>query len=222
MKRFGYILMLTVILASCNDRGSQASFRMVARGFILKESQDCQESSISYFEHKISGGQVKFIRNQGVFAFNLDKSDMGDYLFQIPEGHYTLEVTCPAASIYGQSYGSYLTDPFQVTVSELTDTLFIDVESNCSLLLVEDEFLQLEEGAHIIERHSYSEGYFTSYPMSYDSLSGFYYAYFTPDPMLSDPSAYLWFYGKNQDVVEGGYSTTDFETGYQYCISVFE
>ena len=44
----------------------------------------------------------------------------------------------------------------------------------------------------------------------------------TSSPVISDPSAYLWFYGKNQDVVEGGYSTTDFESGYQYCISVFE
>lgn len=215
-------MVLALILASCNDKTGQASFRMVARGFMLDVSTDCNGSHDSFFEHKISGGHVKFIGKQEVFSFNLDRSDMGDFLFQIPEGDYFLEVNCPVASLYGQSFGSYVTDPFQLTVSELTDTLFIDVKSSCSLLLVEDKHLQLEDGAYIIKRHSYSEAYLTYFPMSYDSLSGYYYAYFTPDSMRSDQSAYLWLYGKNQDVDKGGYSTVDFETGYQYCISVFE
>ena len=58
--------------------------------------------------------------------------------------------------------------------------------------------------------------------MARDSTSGLYYAYFTPDPVPADPSAFLWFYGERPALEEGGMPTTRFETGYQYFLKILE
>ena len=73
-----------------------------------------------------------------------------------------------------------------------------------------------------MERHSYAYGYFIAYPMTRDTTSGLYYAYFTPDTVPNDPTAFLWFYGGMPGKEKGGMSTTGFKPGYRYFISVLE
>jgi len=87
---------------------------------------------------------------------------------------------------------------------------------------VDDRKQQLEEGIHMIKRHSYSNGYFTSFPLAKDEWSGLYYAYFTPDPIVSDPSAFLWFYDGRPGLASGGLSTCDFSIGYLYYIRILD
>ena len=101
-------------------------------------------------------------------------------------------------------------------------TLRIRAEANCTLILVSDESGQLKEAPHILERRSNSSGYIQLHPLAQDTATNFYYAYFRPDPVPDDPSAFLWLYGRDQDFQEGGLSTTRFKLGYQYFISILE
>jgi hypothetical protein len=60
------------------------------------------------------------------------------------------------------------------------------------------------------------------YPLVRDTITGLYYAYFTPDTSDSDPSAFLWFHGLEDAAAGEGLSTAGFDIGYQYLITVLE
>ena len=222
MRWIGWILLLVPVVLSCEKERSEVSFRVKMDGFGMKSDPDFPVPEHAAFKHRYSAGLISFAQGQESQTFYVEEGKMEEYLFQLPPGEYILNMDVPAASIFGQSAGSFRVEPNTITITKQTDTLTIHGEANCSLILVNDELEQLDEAPSIIERHSYGLGYFKSYPMFRDSTSGLYYAYFTPDSVPDDPSAFLWFYGKKPGVEEGGLSTTRFEMGYQYFISILE
>lgn len=209
------------------EKVADVSFVIKTEGFALENAlpgNALPEKAGSYppFKHKILGGVVNFSGEAGSYRFDLRDSDLEAFSFALPPGQYQLEFSMLPASIYGQDYGSFSSDPFLVNIRESTDTLSIRVEANCALFLVDDSRQQLNQGAHMIKRHSYSDGYFTSHPLVKDESSGLYYTYFNPDPNLADPSAFLWFYNGRPGVAEGGLSTCGYKTGYQYYIKILD
>lgn len=222
MRKIAIILLLIMTLPACKEEVTEVSFRVKAKGFTLQDAILGPEDAFPQFSHTVSGGLFTFTNGNKVFRFDLEDSFCEDYEFALPEGEYLLEIENPDASIYGQPAGSFTAEPGLVTITGMTDTIVITVEANCSMILVKDEHGHLEEGPYLIERHSYAYGYFKSYPFLKDSLTGLYYTYFTPDPEVSEPSAFLWFYGGKQGEEEGGLPTTGFEIGYQYLITVLE
>jgi hypothetical protein len=193
MRWIGCVLLLGLVLQSCEEKVSEVVFRVKMNGFTLNVDPDLPEPDHVEFTHKYSGGQIFFTSGEQSYSFDVGDIRIEDYPFKLPPGEYILESDIPVASLYGQPSGSFSVTPASVTITELTDTLTIYVEADCSLILVKDKAGQLDEGPFIIERHSYAHGYFKSYPMVRDSMSGLYYAYFTPDPVPDDPSAFLWF-----------------------------
>ncbi len=222
MRWIGCILLLVLVLQACEQEKSEVSFRVKLDGFAMKSDPDLPEPDHGEFKHKYSTGQISFTSGQQSHKFDIGEVKIEDFLFNLPPGEYILDMDIPAASLYGQSAGSFQVAPETVTISGLTDTITIHAEANCSLILVSDELEQLDEGPFVIERHSYSGGNFKAYPMARDSTSGLYFAYFTPDPVLADPSAFFWFYGEEPGVEEGGLSTSRFEVGYHYFFSILE
>jgi hypothetical protein len=210
------------VLQSCEKEKPEVSFRVKLEGFAMKADPGFPVPEHSAFDHTYSGGLISFTRGQQYHAFYVHEGEMEDFLFNLPPGEYVLEADIPAASLYGQATGSFRVDPFTINIDQLTDTITIPVEANCSLIFISDELEQLDEGPFIIERHSYSPGYFKSHTLERDSTSGLYYAYFTPDPAMDDPSAFLWFYGEKPGLEEGGMATTRFEKGYQYFLNILE
>lgn len=198
------------------------SFVIKTEGFALENALPEQDLSYPPFKHKILGGVVTFSGDQGTYRFDLRDANLETSTFAVPPGQYQLEFSMLPASVYGQDHGSFFHDPEMITISESTDTIYIAVEANCALFLVDDSKQQLNQGVHMIKRHSYSDGYFTSHPLVQDELSGLYYTYFTPDPKLADPSAFLWFYNGRPGEAEGGLSTCGFKSGYQYYIKVLD
>lgn len=222
MRWIGYILLLLLVFQSCEKEKSQVSFRVKVDGFSMKGDPNFPLPEYLAFNHRYSSGLISFTQDQQNHSFFVGEGEMENYLFKLPPGEYILDAKIPAASLYGQTTGSFLVASETVTITELTDTLVIGVDANCSLILVNDELQQLNEGPFIIERHSYTQSSFKSYPMARDSASGWYYAYFTPDPVLDDPSAFLWFYSGKPGMEEGGLSTTRFQMGHQYFINILE
>jgi hypothetical protein len=221
MRWVGLILLL-MGLQSCEEEKSYVIFNVKMDGFEMKGDPDFPEPDHTVFNHKYSAGLISFTGGGQSHKFYINDGKMEDYQIKLPTGEYKLGANVPAASLYGQPTGSYEVVPATVSITELTDTLTIRVEANCSLILVNDEQEQLDEGPFFIERHSYSSGSFKSYPMAWDSTSGLYYTYFTPDPVPDDPSAFIWFYNEWPGVERGGLSTTRFEVGYQYFIIILE
>jgi hypothetical protein len=191
-------------------------------GFIMEGDPDNAGMDHPAFSHKYSGGLFSFSQGQDRYDFEFGEGKLEEHLFRIPAGTYLLDAKIREASLYGQAGGSFLVKTGTVFITELTDTLAIEVEANCSLVLVSDELEQLDEGPFIIERHSYTSEFFKSYPMNRDPATGLYYSYFTPDPVQADPSAFLWFYSRDPGPEAGGLSTTRFEQGYQYFFKILE
>ena len=162
---------------------SYVDFFVQTEGFTLEDAFLDQDAVAPAFDHYILGGVVTFSGDQGSYRFDLRNADLEKYSFSIPQGTYLLEFSMPPASLYGQQFASFIYEPAEVVVNENTDTIRITVEANCALFLVDDSRQQLDQGVHMIKRYSYSEGYFTSYPLALDELTGLYYAYFTPDPV---------------------------------------
>jgi hypothetical protein len=222
MRWIGSILFLLLVLGSCKEENPEIIFRVKMEGATMKCDPGFTQPENATFKHRYSAGLISFVRGHQSHTFYIEENKIEDYLFRLPPGEYVLDAEIPAASLYGQATGSFVLAPDTATITELTDTITIRAEASCSLILVSDELEQLEEGPFIIERHSYSQGNFKSYPLARDSTSGLYYAYFTPDPVPTDPSAFLWFYGGRPGVEEGGLSTARFKVGYQYFISILE
>lgn len=226
MKSFIHILFFALALSSCKkEEAIEVSFFIKTQGFILENSSALDVGDFATFSHRLSGGIVTFTGDRDSYKFDLQGAGIEEYTFKLPVGLYQLDIRNPEASIYGQEDASFLTETSEIEIEVESDTLFIQVEANCCLVLVQDEGGQLEQGAFLIERHSYSDGYFTSYPMSVDTETGLYFAYFTPDPESSDPTAFLWFFEGlpgESDESEGGMPTHGFEKGYQYNINILE
>jgi hypothetical protein len=201
---------------------SEVTFRVKVDGFTMKGDPEFMQAGHAEFKHKYSAARVSFNLDQQIYTFNVEEGKMEEYKFELPPGEYIVDAEIPEASLYGQAAGSFRIVRDTISITELTDTVIIYAEANCSLIMISDELNHLGEGPFIIEKHSYQDGYFKSYPLAMDSASGMYYAYFTPDPSFEDPSAFLWFYGEKPGVEKGGMSTSRFEVGYQYYISILE
>jgi len=222
MKKAGIILLLAMALWSCEEEIPEVSIRIETEGFILQEAFIDNADVFPFFSHRVSGGRVTFSNNHNTYEFHTGVIGIEEYLFQLPIGEYQLTFNIPQASLYGQEGGSFVANTGKVFIDELTEKISVDVEANCSMFLVYDELSQLDKGIFMIERHSFAHGYFWSYPLFTDSVSGAYYTYFTPDTVSSDPSAFLWFFEGRQGIEEGGLATKDFEIGYQYNIQILD
>ncbi len=192
-------------------------FEVTAHGLAIYDYQRCYYLSNG---KKISG--KKLHQQNDTIKIGDTQFKILNFQFSLPAGQYLLEFSMLPASLYGQQFASFSYEPVEVSVKESIDTITIPVEADCALFLVDDSMHQLDNGVHMIKRHSYSEGYFTSYPLEKDESTGLYYAYFNPDPISSDPSAFLWFYNGRPDTAEGGLSTCDLEPGYQYYIKILD
>lgn len=217
-----YMVLLVLVLPSCQEEAKEVSFRIKTEGFHLDVISAGPSDYPVKFNHRKSGGKVTFSGSDNLYKFNTGEEGIEDYLFRLPEGQYLMELGIPMASLYGQEAGSFISDPQTVTISEATDTIVVDAASNCAMFLVEDGSEQLDQGIFLIEWHSHADGYYRSYPLNWDSLTGRYYAYFTPDTVPYDPSAFLWFYSNDQFNLETALSTSGFMTGHQYQISILE
>ncbi|MCP4311937.1 MAG: hypothetical protein GY790_11795 [Bacteroidetes bacterium] len=222
MKKTGILLLLTLTLWSCEEEIPEVSFRIETEGFILQEAYIDNSDVFPSFSHRLSSGRLTFSNNHDTYKFNTGRTGIEEYLFQVPVGEYQLTFTIPQASLYGQEGGSFVASPRNVIINEQTDTILVQVEANCSMFMVYDQLNQLDQGVFMIERHAFAHGFFWSYPLLSDSLSGAYYTYFTPDSVPSNPSAFLWFYEGTQGIEEGGMATMDFEIGYQYNINILD
>ncbi len=208
-------------MSSCKDEVKDVSFRMKVEGLDLAADPD-PDGAFENFNHVIYGGVITFEGNQQNYIFDLRGIVIEDFTFQLPTGEYMVKAGNSPASIYGQESAAFRSLPFSVRIDEKTDTIYVEIEADCALVLVRDEHLQLEFGAYIIERHSYAHGFFKSYPLTADDKTGLYYAYFRPDTLPSDPSAFIWFYDGVPGPSEGGIPTFDMQIGHQYHIGVLE
>ena len=222
MRRVGLFFLVIMTLSSCEEEVPEVSFRIETEGFFLDEALLDTPDQFPSFSHRMSGGTVTFADNNNTYEFKTGSTGIEEYLFRLPVGEYQIEFSIPPASLYGQEGGSFISHPKEVVITELTETISVRVEASCAMFLVYDESNQLDEGIYMIERHSFAYGYFWSYPLFPDSLSGSYFAYFTPDTAASDSSAFLWFYGGTPGVEEGGLSTIGLEIGYQYNIRILD
>ena len=222
MKKTGILLLVVLTLWSCGKEVLEVSFRIETEGFILQETVMDRSENFPSFSHKVSGGFVTFSNNQTTKEFNTGRTGIEAYLFRLPIGDYQITINIPQASLYGQEGGSFVANPGKVIINEQTETIPVQVEANCSMFLVYDELNQLDKGVFMIERHAFADGFFWSYPLYRDSLSGAHYTYFIPDTDSSDPSAFLWFYEGKQGMEEGGLTTKNLEIGYQYNIKILD
>lgn len=212
---------MVISLYGC-EKVPEVSFVIKTEGFSMENGPGLKGEDIPAFTQHILGGVVRFSGEQGDYRFDLREQNLETHVFTLPVGRYELNFNMSPASAYGQDYASFIPLTEYIQVSSASDTIRISVEANCSLFLVDDRKNQLEHGAFMIRRHSYSEGYFSSHPLRLDESSGLLYTYFTPDPNPADPSAFLWFYQGRQGNEEGGLSTGNLELGKQYYIKILD
>ena len=221
MRKLLYLLIGLMSILSCEKEPPEFEFRIKSTGFFLEDAFLYPGDSFPSFSHKLSGGNVSFIGENSTYEFRTGRISVEEFPFSLPAGRYQIEFQVPEASKYGQKGGSFLAEPTSITVSEVMDQeITVPVLSNCALFLVDDERNQLDKGIYMIQR--YGSGYFESYPLTLDTISGMHYAYFTPDTPNSNTSAFLWFYEGKPGIASGGLSTLDFENGYQYLIEVLD
>ena len=211
-----------MVLASCEGEISKVTFRMEMRGFSLEQSDTFPSGAAKDFTHRLSGGTVIFRNGIDEYKFETGKSRIDEYLFSLPVGDYEVEFFISPASIYGQSQASFISETLAISVDSYTEKVVLDISANCALMLISDTHGHLDNGAHFIERHEINEGYFRAYPLSLDTATGLFYAYFTPDPDPLDPTAFIWLFPLSSDPERIGISTTGFEIGVQYWLNVLE
>lgn len=223
MRKLIYFLIGLMFFTSCEKDIPEIGFRIKSTGFFLEDGGVYPGDSMPSFSHKLSGGIVSFSSGQKSYDFRTGKISIEDFLFELPVGRYHMEFRIPEASLYGQQGGSFQAEPSEIIVSETMEPeIDVKVQANCALILVRDELQQLDHGISLIERFASGEGYFRSYPLTLDTVSGLYYAYFTPDTASTNPSAYLWLYKGKPGIETGGLTTSYFEKGYQYLIKVLD
>jgi len=223
MRKFIYFLIGLIAIISCEKEIPEIGFRIKSDGFFLEDGDLLPGDKIPEFSHKLSGGIVSFNSKKKSFDFRTGRISIENFLFELPPGTYEVEFRIPEASLYGQKGGSFVASPCSIEVTESMDPeITVNVSSNCALLLVQEEENQLDNGAYMIRRYPSGDDYISSYPLSMDTLSGLYYAYFAPDTTSSFPSAFLWFYDDKPGIESGGLHTSSFEKGYQYLIKVLD
>lgn len=223
MRKPHLFLIGLMFFTSCEKEIPEFEFRIKSTGFFLEDGGLDAGDGMPSFSHKLAGGIVSFSSDQNSFDFRTGKISIEDYPFELPAGRYHMEFRIPEASLYGQKGGSFQAVASEIIVSETMEPeILIDVAADCSLLLVRDELQQLDHGISFIEKFASGEGYFRSFPLTLDTVTGLYYAYFTPDTASSNPSAYLWLYEGKPGIESGGLSTSYFEKGYQYMINVLD
>ena len=221
MRKAIYFLIGLVSILSCEKEIPEFEFRIKSTGFFLEDALLHPGDSFPSFTHKLSGGNVSFIGENSSYEFRTGRISLEEFPFSLPAGKYQVEFQVPEASNYGQKGGSFLAEPTSITVTEVMDQeITISVHANCALFLVDDERNQLDQGIYMIQR--YPSGYFDSYPLTLDTISGMFYTYFTPDIPNTNTSAFLWFYEGKPGIASGGLSTLEFENGYQYLIEVLD
>ena len=217
-----FFLLVMLIFTSCEKDVPTVSFRIEPLGFSLDESVVDTNGQTVSFSHRHAGGYITFSDGHYTYEFNSRRIHTDDFVFNLPVGEYLMECSIEAASIYGQSGGSFTAAPQYIVITDTTKVIHPVVEANCSMFLVEDSNGQLNEAPSMIERFAYGEGFFVSYPLTMDTISGLYYAYFTPDPQAENPSAFLWFYQGKPGIESGGLSTVKLSTGKIYRIKIIE
>lgn len=196
------------------------SFSFRVTGFEFSQAFTESSGEFSAFTHRMAGGElICFGRDQN-YSFPFASDSLESTVFELPAGDYLLSFRMDAASLYGQSRGTFFMPDLEVSIRKESTEIQINVEPDCALVLVKDAFQKLDQGAYMIEKHSYADGFFTSYPLAKDSLSGLYYVYFTPDTVRDDPSAFLWFYEGVPGEEEGGLPTVNMERGTRYDIEI--
>lgn len=222
MKKVVIFLLVMLAWTSCEKDVVTVSFRIEPVGFSLDESvMDTNGQDVS-FSHRHAGGYITFSNAQRTYEFTSRRTNTDDLIFNLPVGEYLMECSIEPASIYGQSGGSFSAPPQYIVISDTTEVIHPEVEANCSLFLVDDPDGQLNEAPSMLERFASGEGFFLSYPLTLDTITGLYYAYFTPDPQPENPSAFLWFYKGKPGVESGGLSTVKLSTGKIYRIRIIE
>lgn len=217
----GKYLMAFFLLAlvSCGEEEvPDIAFHIRLGGFAMEQAEPGEWPA---FTHRLDGGVVYFVTEDNYFEIDARKG-IQDREFEVPAGDYGLVIKVSEASLYGQELAAFNILTHRVTIGPDTDTIEVEVEPACALVRVSDPRNSLSEEPYMIERHSYANGFFFSYPLTFDSLSGDYYAYFTPDPELEDPSAFLWFYEGMPGPEEGGIPTTGMEIGKQYRVNILQ
>lgn len=198
------------------------SFSLEVDGFTFRQAyEDAPEDFLS-FSHHLTGAKVIFQGKDKDYVFLVDGDSLEYYQFEMPAGSYLLEFQMDQASIYGQQYGTFSSATPEVHISSQTKSVSVSIQPGCALFVVRDKFEILDQGIHMIERHSYANGFFTSYSLSKDSISGLYHCYFTPDPESDDPSAFLWFYEGEPGIEEGGLPTANLDIGTRYDIEILQ
>lgn len=222
MKRILLFILVLLVFTSCGKDVIEASFRIEPTGFVLEGNVKDALTLTSAFMHKYAGGVVTFSNNQQIFSFNTGMVSIDEYVFTLPVGDYLMQCFIDTASNYGQPGGSFISSPHNISITDTTERIYLDVMATCSLILVNDEENQLDEPPSIIKRYSYSDGYFQSFPMPRDTVTGLYFAYFAPDTRPDNPTAYIWFYQGRPGIETGGISTLDFSLGKVYMFDILE
>lgn len=215
-------LLAMLVITSCEEDLVTISFRIEPMGFFLDESQVDSTVLTSSFSHRFAGGYFTFTNNIHFYEFDTRRINIDAYDFSLPAGEYLMECKVNPASLYGQSGASFIASPQYIVITDSTEAIHPEVESNCSIFLVNDPNDQLNEAPYMIERFAFSADFFQSYPLTLDTITGLYYAYFTPDPRPENPSAFLWFYKGKSGIETGGLSTVGLSSGKIYRIKILE
>jgi hypothetical protein len=224
MGRTGLIFFVFLILISCKreEEVPDITFTLNLEGPVFRQAFPDSGEVFSGFEHHLSGGRLTFSSLGQDYSFRFENDSLEGMELALPAGTYEISVQMDPASLYGQDWATFSAATREVTITPETGFIVLGLKPDCALFLVYDKFNKLDQGAFMIERHSYADGYFTSTPLAEDTESGLYYTYFTPDPDTDDPSAFLWFYDGEPGEQEGGLPTAGLESGSRYDIEVLD
>lgn len=222
MCRTGLIFLLILGVVSCKKENENpvVGFKLQVNGFEFAPAFADSPAVFSNFEHRLSGGVLIFEGKEKTYTFGFDNDSLEHLVFELPVGDYQISFRMDPASIYGQPWGTFRMPAREVNITRESTEIELPIEPDCGVFLVKDAFQKLDQGAYMIEKHAYANGFFTAYPLSEDTVSGLYYAYFTPDTVTDDPSAFLWFYEGEPGEEEGGLSTANLESGTRYDIEI--
>lgn len=209
-------LAFLILLFSCGTEDEPVHVEIRLKDFALEAGGGESPG----FINRLAGGALHFVKGEEVYSLNYRNPD--SMFIELPVGTYTLKSAFEDASIYGQGLASYRIPEQDITIAEGSGVLPLGVEATCSLVLVDDPDQNLQDGPYFIERHSFADGYFIAYPMEFDAASGLWYAYFSPDPVPDDPSAFIWLFAGAPGDEEGGVPTAGLEIGKLYKVSVLE
>jgi len=124
MRRIGIILLVIMTLHACKE-DPDVSFVIKTEGFRLENAALNQGFDAPSFVHHINGGVVSFSGNGATRRFDLRNTDLESFLFTLPAGEYQLDFSMSPASLYGQPYGTFTSEPLIFNLDESTDTIHV-------------------------------------------------------------------------------------------------